>query len=998
MKSKFTLTFFLTFCIHTIAIAQQPLFQWVNPLGDVASSYIFDLKLDANNDVFIVGYFSDTLDFDPSPNVFNLNGAGSDNGFIAKYDEQGNFLWAKEVGNASEERILAFDIDTSGNIYTMGYFKNTTDLDPGANVAAFTSNGGRDIFIQKLDANGDFIWAKTLGASGGEEPNDIVVMANGDIVCTGTYEGTVDFDPNAGVQNLSMVGLVDAFILRLDSNGNYVWAKSVGGNAFDQIESLAIDSAQNIYAGGKFRNTVDFDPGTATFNLTSNGNYDAFVLKLNTNGDFVWAKSFGSSNWEDCTAIEVDNLGNVVATGAFYFTVDFDPNAGNFSLTSAQNKDIYILKLDTNGDFVWAKQVAGATGDDYATAIDIDTQNDIYVTGVFWQSADFDPSSAVLTLNAVGGWDAFILKLDELGSLDWVKTFGGVSTDGGNDIAIDNNGAIYTSGDFIGTVDFDPNAGVTNVTSTNNWFDSFVLKLAPPKDNDLGVQTFQTANCSGSFALPVTLKNHGGNTVDTAQIQWTINGILQPVYNFGNTLISDSTTLIFLDTFNFQAPQSYEIKVWTTQPNNVIDPQNFNDTTTISFVPNPVYQIVQNLTICNGEAIMVGNTTHNTTGIFADTLNTIAGCDSIIMTNLLVNPTYSDTILTTICSNQTYNFHGNTLNNSGIYIDTLYSFNGCDSIITLNLTVNPTLSTNLNISICSNQTYNFNGNILSNSGTYLDTLSTVNGCDSTISLQLTINPTQTNILNETICNNQTYTAANIVHDTTGTYIYNLQTWQGCDSILTLNLTVLPISTFNIDTSICSGETFAGYNTTGVYTDIFTAFNGCDSSRIINLTVFPLPNPTITLVNTLTLESNLAVNYQWFFNGMVLTDSTNQRITPSQSGDYSVAIIDNNGCSAVSNTFNFTVVNTNSIHNKTQINILPNPNKGFFNLEIRDLPFGKWQVEIYNINGQIVQISNIILSNSATYLPIQLNDATSGIYWLKMTNDKMEQFSRKFLVQ
>jgi hypothetical protein len=302
------------------------------------------------------------------------------------------------------------------------------------------------------------------------------------------------------------------------------------------------------------------------------------------------------------------------------------------------------------------------------------------------------------------------------------------------------------------------------------------------------------------------------------------------------------------------------------------------------------------------------------------------------------------------------------------------------------------------MAICSNQTYSFNGNILSNSGTYLDTLSTVNGCDSLISLQLTINPTQTTILNETICNNQTYTAANIVHDTTGTYIYNLQTWQGCDSMLTLNLTVLPISTFNIDTSICSGETFEGYNTTGIYTDIFTAFNGCDSSRIINLTVFPLPNPTITLVNTLILESNLAVNYQWFFNGMVLTDSTNQTITPSQSGDYSVAIIDNNGCSAVSNTFNFTVVNTNSIHNKTQINILPNPNKGFFNLEIRDLPFGKWQVEIYNINGQIVQISNIILSNSSTFLPIQLKDATSGIYWLKMTNDKMEQFSRKFLVQ
>jgi hypothetical protein len=170
--------------------------------------------------------------------------------------------------------------------------------------------------------------------------------ANSNIYTAGIFWETVDFDPGTGINNLTAAGSGDVFVSKLDSNGNFVWAKKMGGATFENGFSIDTDAFGNVFTTGIFQETVDFDPGVGIYNLTSAGFYDVFISKLKTNGDFVWAKSVGGTNWDSGNAIAVDISGNVYTTGFFQETVDFDPGAGVVNLTSSSPAgDGFVLKL-----------------------------------------------------------------------------------------------------------------------------------------------------------------------------------------------------------------------------------------------------------------------------------------------------------------------------------------------------------------------------------------------------------------------------------------------------------------------------------------------------------------------------------------------------------------------------------------------------------------------------------------------------------------------------
>ena len=185
----------------------------------------------------------------------------------------------------------AVAVDSSGNVYTTGYFYGTVDFDPGAGTANLTSQGFMDVFVSKLDSSGDYVWAKSLGGTSRNYGHSVAVDSSGNVYTTGHFDGTVDFDPGAGTTNLTASG-TDVFVSKLDSSGNYVWAKNFGSTSISHGYSVAVDSSGNVYTTGYFSGTADFDPGAGTANLTSNGNTDAFVSKLDSSGNYVWAKSF----------------------------------------------------------------------------------------------------------------------------------------------------------------------------------------------------------------------------------------------------------------------------------------------------------------------------------------------------------------------------------------------------------------------------------------------------------------------------------------------------------------------------------------------------------------------------------------------------------------------------------------------------------------------------------------------------------------------------------
>ncbi len=387
-------------------------FVWAKRIGGIASDYGFALTLDKYSNVYVTGYFKGVADFDPGANTFNLTPTGSFDVFIAKFDAAGNFGWAKKFDGASDESCTSIKVDDFGNIYTVGSFNSATDFDPGANTATLTPLGSTDIFISKLDAAGNFVWVKQMGGVGLDAGKAITVDATGNIYVTGYFLGTSDFDPSTNTANLTSAGVEDIFVSKLDASGNFLWAKSFGGTSADYGLSIAVDATGNVFTTGFFYGTADFDPSTNTNNLTSAGQDDFFISKLDASGNFVWVKQIGSTSYDEAKSITMDASSNLYIAGSFNGTVDFDPNLNTTNLTSAGGDDVFICKLDPSGSFVWAKSFGG-TLNDYATSIKIDASNKIYTAGYFSGTGDFDPSVNTSNLISAGSTDAFIHKMNQ---------------------------------------------------------------------------------------------------------------------------------------------------------------------------------------------------------------------------------------------------------------------------------------------------------------------------------------------------------------------------------------------------------------------------------------------------------------------------------------------------------------------------------------------------------------------------------------------------------
>jgi Beta-propeller repeat/Dockerin type I domain len=515
-------------------------FVWARQLGGSSFDGSYGLALDGAGNVYTTGYFNGTADFDPGAGVFNLTSAGNNDAFVSKLDSAGNFVWARAMGGSGTDVGNGIAVDGTGAVSTIGYFNGTADFDPGAGVFNLTSAGSDDVFVSTLDNAGNFISARalggsnsdigqgiavdgagnayatgyttsnnfpatypflpanaggldvfvakitssfgyvmSLGGSGNDEGIGIAVDAAGNTYVTGAFQGTVDFDPGPGVFNLTSAGGYDAFVAKYDNAGNFVWARGMGGSSSDAGLGIAVDGAGNVYTTGYFLGTADFDPSPGVFNFTSAGSSDAFVSKLDSAGNFVWARQFGGPHGEAGQRITVDGADNVYTTGYFdadsgLGTVDFDPGPGVYNLTSVGDHNTFVSKLDSAGNFVWARALDSSTDDGQSIAVD--GAGNVYTTGNFTGTADFDPGPGVFNLTSAGGSDVFVWKLDSAGNFVWARQLGGSSFDGSYGLALDGAGNVYTTGYFNGTADFDPGAGVFNLTSAGN-NDAFVSKL-----------------------------------------------------------------------------------------------------------------------------------------------------------------------------------------------------------------------------------------------------------------------------------------------------------------------------------------------------------------------------------------------------------------------------------------------------------------------------------------------------------------------------------------
>ena len=202
-----------------------------------------------------------------------------------------------------------------------------------------------------FDTSGVFQWARTWGGNSDDVGRQVVADGSGDIYLAGEFSSTVDFDPGGGTDEHTSNGMTDTFLSKLDSSGNFQWARTWGASDYDRAFGMAADGSGNIYVTGDYCFTVDFDPGGGTDEHTSNGNDDVFLSKFDSNGVFQWALTWGADNYDGGNGVATDGFGSIYVTGWFHGTVDFDPGGGTDEHTSNGWADVSLSKFPADGNW-----------------------------------------------------------------------------------------------------------------------------------------------------------------------------------------------------------------------------------------------------------------------------------------------------------------------------------------------------------------------------------------------------------------------------------------------------------------------------------------------------------------------------------------------------------------------------------------------------------------------------------------------------------------------
>ncbi len=382
-------------------------FLWAKGIGGKRSEKASSVSVDDSGNVYITGTFEDTVDFNPGVGTNILTAVGT-NIYILKLNSNGDFVWVKNIPVALSNNIPSIKISNDGSIIVSGNFIGNPDFDPGDGVFNLGTSNTITLFVLKLNIQGNFIFAKKLGAGN----NYGLCLDNlGNIYTTGSFSSSSDFDPDSSVYNLNRTGFNGLYISKLNSNGNFVWAKSFKGNSLALGFDIFVDDSNNVYTTGTFRGTTFFNSNNLTDSSISAGNTDVYILKLDSNGNFVWINQIGGTGSDNSKSILSDKNRNLFILGSFANNVDFDSRIGTVNRTSKSNgNDIFLLQLNSNGQFINVK-VIGGEGSENGNDITIDNQNSIIITGTLSSiKPDFDSIPGKYFLNVKGSEDVFIAK------------------------------------------------------------------------------------------------------------------------------------------------------------------------------------------------------------------------------------------------------------------------------------------------------------------------------------------------------------------------------------------------------------------------------------------------------------------------------------------------------------------------------------------------------------------------------------------------------------
>lgn len=320
-------------------------FLWAKGYGGPADDKGISLDI-KSSDLAFTGYFTDTINFNPSIATAKHTSKGSADIFVTKLDLSGNYVWSKAIGGLSDEEGKSVSIDKSGNILLTGFFNGSVDFNPGLGDYFMAAKAARDGYVVKLNKTGDLVFSKVVGGNGFDAGQTILTDAGNNIYTVGYFTQPVDFDPSINDAFLNPGMSSSIFIQKLDSAGLYQWAKSFNATITGYSQSAGLDYLGNIYLTGYFSAPIDFGTGSGVSNLSSTGFDDIFIVKIYPSGKYASSNKIGGTKYENGFSLMMGSTGEMYGTGLFSGTVDFDAgvNVANLAASVAGISDAYTFK------------------------------------------------------------------------------------------------------------------------------------------------------------------------------------------------------------------------------------------------------------------------------------------------------------------------------------------------------------------------------------------------------------------------------------------------------------------------------------------------------------------------------------------------------------------------------------------------------------------------------------------------------------------------------
>jgi hypothetical protein len=487
---------------------------WIRTINSPRHGYA--ASADQNGRLNFGGWFEGATSFNPS-HIGDSATSIEPNPFLVQYDSIGNLNWYKHWESNNMAYLISVDTDPNGNIYGLGQFTNSIDLDPGSAINSTPIDEG-GIFIFKLDASGNLLWTKSIQApntaGGSIIPRQISVSSTGDVYLSGEFNGSFDWDPSTGTQtHVTITGNRAFFILHLSATGDYVWFSQIefAEEFSNQVAGLCVAGNDQVYVTGKFTNTVDFDPSASVSNVTEPDGA-AFLLSLLPDGSLNWVHTIPQGSGYDC-----ESIGNsVVFAGQFNTPVsgsfDFDFGTGVQNIAS-DGIDAYFLSLDLNGNFNWVNSITGS-GDQSCRSIDLSANGTVYASGRFEQVISYPDLNYSLTSPTTS--ESFICKLSNTGIfLEQFSLLGSGITSVFN-ITHSAAGSTYVGGHYSGQADLNINNNVNNYASAQGVYNPFAIKLG-----ELNYAGLNEQDQSTWFIYP----NPAQNELQLSEVDFS-----QPVY------------------------------------------------------------------------------------------------------------------------------------------------------------------------------------------------------------------------------------------------------------------------------------------------------------------------------------------------------------------------------------------------------------------------------------------------------------------------------------